>query len=555
MVDRNGHNGKVDLSWITSFEPVDLSFIDVDVSNQDLTRLSEKVVDLIGKPMDSYAVTATLESMGWRDIDAKEVFGKNDLFELGSEIYHYCMVHSNGNGKGDEKKRNSKGENSIASFFRYYARGSLFMLPIVTQILALFIFRFSLWASLDFSEAQATIVAISTIFSFIVTSGFMQAIGRDTIHYLSMEKFVLLKKSFYKQIRVGLLTTYVVAIGFVCLNSIAPFYSGRMILIIISYFILMSQLWLFLSLLYVIKHYGVIVLITTLSIIPVYLVMHYTDWGIYVAHFIGLACANISAFAYGYTWLHIKTAGRDQHEHLPKTSIMTYILSPYFIGGLAYFVFLFLDRLVAWSTVYKDPVPYLIWFRTPYELGMDWALISLLLTVAMLECSIEYFSKLLIPKQESLSLKYVQKFRRFFKRFYKKQLILLVIIGSISIIVTYFGVNSLRRFDHIQEIHDFFSNRITFFTFYIAAAGYFFLAIGLLNGLLFYTLSQPGFMLKSIVPGIGVNLTIGILASRWFGYEYAVIGLLAGSIVFALLTMKFAKRYFAHLDYYYYASF
>jgi len=52
-----------------------------------------------------------------------------------------------------------------------------------------------------------------------------------------------------------------------------------------------------------------------------------------------------------------------------------------------------------------------------------------------------------------------------------------------------------------------------------------------------------------------VNFVVGFLCSRIFGLEYAVIGLIAGSVVFALSTGFLAKRFFKHLDYFYYSAY
>ena len=555
MTAKNGHNGKLNLSWLTSFDALDLDVLDIRPEGQEMAKLTESIVHAIGRPVDPFAVTATLESMGWRDMDARELFNKKDLFELGREIYYRCQLYPQKNGRHNSNGQMHRSESEIKSFLRYYGRGSLFMLPIVAQILVLFFLRFSLWASLDLSQAQATVVAIGTILSFIVTGGFVQSIGRDTIYYLSMKQYLLVKKSFYKQLTLGVGVICLFAFSLFVFNLIFPFYGLRMSIVMLTYFVLLALLWLLLSILYVIKHYVAILAVTLLGVVPVYLIMHYADWGIYRAHFTGLVVANILAFGYGYLWLRLKSQGGDEEARLPRVSTMTYLLSPYFIAGLVYFVFLFADRLVGWSAANGEALPFIIWFRTPYELGMDWALVSLLLTVAMLEYSIERFSRLLVPKQQSCSIRAVRRFSTFFRRFYKRQFILLIVIGTISIFVTYFAILLLRRWDSVREIHDFFSHRITFFTFYFAAPGYFFLSVGLLNTLLFFTLSRPGFTLKSILPALATDVAIGFAASRWFGYEYAVLGLLAGGLVYALVSTGYIRKYLKDLDYYYYSAF
>lgn len=548
----NGNSGKKDFPWLSSYESIDFSILDAAYSGRDLMDIARIILKSIGRPMDAYAVTSTLESLGWRDIDARDKFNKKDLFELGTDIYGKCIEQP---AKTNTFKLNQEREGPFRNFVVHFSQGAFYILPIIGQILALFFFRFSLWASLDFTEAQATTVAMGTIFSFVITGGFMQSIGRDTIHYLSMENLLLVKKSYYKQLWTGTKVVCLLAISFVLLNFLFPFFTFQMAVVITIYFVLLSLLWLSLSILYVVKHYAAILVITLVGIGPVYFVMHHTHWGIYTAHFTGLFTAILLSLIYGYEVLHRKTRGLKSSLKLPKRSIMAYVLSPYFLVGFLYFTFLFIDRIAAWSTFSRDPSPFLIWFKTPYELGMDWALASLLFTVAMLEYIIERFSKLLIPKQAQTFARNSARFNKAFIHFYKKHLLLFVLTGAFSILVSYFAISRLQVFSHLEIVNDFFSSHVTFFVFYFAAAAYFFLAMGLLNCLAFFTLSRPFFAIKAISVSIVVDVAVGILFSRQFGYEYAVVGLLAGAITFATITTIYVRKFLSNLDYYYYSAY
>ncbi|MDZ7680244.1 MAG: hypothetical protein U5J63_00700 [Fodinibius sp.] len=53
----------------------------------------------------------------------------------------------------------------------------------ISQIAAVIIFRYSLWAWLEFNEAQATVVAFGTITAFVLTGGFIQVLGRSVSSY------------------------------------------------------------------------------------------------------------------------------------------------------------------------------------------------------------------------------------------------------------------------------------------------------------------------------------------------------------------------------------
>jgi ABC-type sulfate transport system permease component len=59
---------------------------------------------------------------------------------------------------------------------------------------------------------------------------------------------------------------------------------------------------------------------------------------------------------------------------------------------------------------------------------------------------------------------------------------------------------------------------------------------------------------KAMLKAFGVNIIVGFLLSRWILYSYAVIGLLAGAIVFLILTIHDVKEVLKNLDYYIYAA-
>jgi hypothetical protein len=66
-----------------------------------------------------------------------------------------------------------------------------------------------------------------------------------------------------------------------------------------------------------------------------------------------------------------------------------------------------------------------------------------------------------------------------------------------------------------------------------------------------FSLSRHHTPVKSIAYGLFVNVFVGLILSRVFGYEYAVFGLLSGSLVLWFITFKEVKMMFKNLDYYY----
>lgn len=95
---------------------------------------------------------------------------------------------------------------------------------------------------------------------------------------------------------------------------------------------------------------------------------------------------------------------------------------------------------------------------------------------------------------------------------------------------------------------------VTIFVGFAGGIGYFFLAWGMLNTLYLFTLSQPSIPLKALVFACIINLLFGFFLSRFVSYEYSVIGMILGAIIFCILTLKHCIKFFKNLDYYYYAA-
>ncbi len=519
-----------------------------------------QVEELVGNPVSSWAVAATIESIGIRDVDAISDFNYPTVFELAEDVYTKIKKRYSKQDQVEEEEHIKLGNfsDSVAMFLKYYSAGLLFSLPMISQIVAIIIFQYALWAWLYFNEAQASVIAFGTIAAFILTGGFIQVLGRLVSKYKGEENYFLAFKSIKGVLKLAIPVILLSVLMLIGLNVILPFYPLKMVFLSMIYLILISFMMLAAAVLYASEQRAVILVSVLVGTAVVIFGMEVLNLGIYLSQWIGIIASTLVLTIYFIVYYQFKIRSLRQQlfkQSLPNTEVSYYNNYRYFLYGFSYFTFLFVDRLLAWSTGEIIP-PYIIWFNTPYELGMDWALITLVLTVAMLEFSIQLFSKNIIPVQKKAKLSGIKFFNRYFRRFYTSQILLLLVISIISIIATYYGVLSLRVFeDKVPEIKDFFANPITFKVFWMASFGYVFLIYGLLNSLFFFTMNRPEFVLYSMIPSLGVNLLVGFICSRVFSFEYATVGLIFGSITFALISGLLAKKFFKHLDYFYYSAY
>lgn len=531
---------------------------------QAVALLTDRVRELVGNPISAWAVAATIESIGVRDIDTEPDYGFDSVFILAEYIYDSIKEEIARENKNDntsiagENLEKPELKERIKLFLKYYSQGLVFSLPMISQIAAVLIFRYSLWAWLEFNEAQATIIAFGTIIAFVFTGGFIQTMGKLVSRYRGEQNYMLAFEASKRLFLYGVILVVSAGILIYILNIIIPFYPQGLIILGLIYMVLISLLLLSAAVLYALEQRFMILAGVLAGTVFVIFGMSVLNLGIYISQWTGIAISTVVICAYALLYYRLKIKNMHQklaRQRLPNPEVIYYGGYRYFIYGTCYFIFLFLDRILAWSAG-PPPPPYIIWFNTPYELGMDWALISLVLSIAVLEYSIHAFSEQLIPAQRKAYFRQLSDFNSYFKSFYKRQAMILLVAGVASIFLTYIGINSLKVFaDDVPEIRDFFANPMTTRVFWMASIGYLFLIFGLLHSLFFFTLNRPGYVMYSMLVATLVNFLVGYICSRVFSLEFAVAGLIAGSLTFAVLTGWLASRFFRNLDYYYYSAY
>lgn len=362
--------------------------------------LKASVEELLDNPVSVWAVAATIESLGIREIDAQREYGYDSILSLAEQIYKDIKkeIHQKAslNGSASYNEFHKSGYwSEIKRFIVYYSQGLMFSLPLLSQIAALFIFRYSLWAWLDFNESQATLVAFGTMAAFIVTGGFVQLLGHSISSYVSSENYFLALESSKKIARSGLIGVLGFCLVVILLNIIIPFYPPYMVFLGLTYTILISLLLLASGVLYALKRRFAILIIIVTGTLLVIVNMEVLHLGIYISQWSAMFATTLLLAGYAFIYLKWHIRKKQQKialQALPVSEVQHFISYRYFIYGLCYFLFIFMDRLLAWSTG-ELPPPFILWFNTPYEIGMDWALITLILSFAMLEYSVNVFSQ------------------------------------------------------------------------------------------------------------------------------------------------------------------
>jgi len=518
------------------------------VSEAELNLLREITLGK-GRPQDLWELSALLETCGLRDLDARNDWGEADVFALARRLFarvdelNYQMMV-----KKDSRRV------LVVRVLKNYLKGTVFALPMLLQIISMIVIGFGLWSYIAFSLRQASAIALGTLLALASTGGIAQVIGRKGLYFLKMEQEILAAEVTRRLFFMGVLFIAVSAILFHLLNLYLQLFPPDMYQLFICYYLLLSMVFLTFAIFYMLEAFGTIALLVLFGVLLTYLCFAVFRIGIVYSQYVSLIIVLLVSILLVLYRLHaIKKRTRSEGHKLPGAASLFHSLYPYFIFGTAYFLFIIMDRMLAWTTG-KTFLPYFFWFNYPYEVGVDWALIPLVFTLALVEVFIyelgyEAFARIArIPASE------VEDFNSHFLRLYQKSAVIFAVFGICTIVLALFFPYFIEKLGFGIYLTAFFEP-IHLWIFLAAAFSYILLSWSLLNCITFFAYSRPDFALKSLGPALLVDFLVGYFCSRSFDYYYAVLGLLFGSVVFAVLSTYYGNKFFSKYDYYFYSTF
>ncbi|HEX9979130.1 MAG TPA: hypothetical protein VGB50_01035 [Flavobacterium sp.] len=533
--------------------------------NQNIKSLITNIREKIGRPVSNRVVVATIESLGIRNKDTEADYGIPSVYELADLVFYELTTSEEHIGAKNIKEREAalKMPATIPVsdylrvktkiFLEYYPKGILHLLPVVLQIAAIVVFGYSLWTFVGFNHVQSTAVVLGVIIGLISTGGFVQVIGRQASFYWNHEDYVMVKQTVNYLLKAGIFSIAVVlALIFAC-NFFFHLYPFEVLIVVFAYAFLIGVLLLLLAPLHTIEQRWVISLAVFAGTAIAVTLKTQTPLIIYLTHWIGIGVAIIIAKVFLTVYFKRIIKKNNASSNLTVSSpVILYHNYKYFLYGIFLYIFIFIDRILAWSSTINGPLPFIVYFEKNYELGMDLAILVFLLLTGVLEFSVAAFSKFLDIGQKNTAYNTPESFNRQLKKIYWQNIGLLVLSAIGVFILIYYIMNASWGYQgqFNEELLE-----LSVVVCVIGGAGYFLLAWGMLNTLYLFTLGQPSKPLKAIFMGCATNFIVGLILSRFVGYEYSVAGMFCGAAVFMALTLKANIKYFNNLDYYYYAAY
>lgn len=513
--------------------------------------LVDQVFQTTMNPEDMYEVAAVMESMGWNDSMVNETFGAEDIFDLAQDVWD--AIQKKFMVMPVTHAENVTPLHYFIRVLRSFIRGVIFALPMAVSVLSMLTLRFSLWSYENLELEDATSISIGTILSFMVVGGFTQAIARRGFMYLGIGYVNMARQSTYYFLKLGYVGCIITAGAYLFFNLSFSIYPWKMILITILYLLFLSGIWLSVTILYILQKELTFTGLIMGGIAIVYLLFVVLQINIIQSQIISVAIVALASMAIAH---YVFTMAERKMEKgiaptMPRASITLYTSLPYFVYGFLYFTLINIDRLIAWSTN-NAYMPYFIWFRGEYELGLDFALLVLMLPMGLVEVVVNELMTNLVAHQRNFMATDVGTMNLMYLTFYKKRYIFVTLFCFLNAYLLYWGIDALTNAQIITIT--VFANPTIFFTFVGGVIAYSMLAVALMNSLILFSLSQPTMVSNAILISLVLDITVGFLLSRWVDYYWAVFGLLVGCLVFTILTTKSVIRVLKNLDYYLYAA-
>ncbi|HZQ38432.1 MAG TPA: hypothetical protein VFD32_21065 [Dehalococcoidia bacterium] len=531
------------ISDAAAAEPAPTAPVSPGGALEGLQPLRAEIAERRAECFDSLAVTALLESTGLRDIDARERFGYPDLFALGEDVLPSIPLPPS--GRPSATTGHAPFHELLWRFAKRYSVGLAYMVPASAQILCFVVFGYSLWASGGFTSNQATVVALATLLSLALTAPFVQTIARRGAYYRQYNNAFLMRREIERIGGAGILFALP---GVGVAASLWHASGGGDGLLLFGYGTLLSLFWLALAGIDMCRLRWLVSPVTVAAVALVALLHELAGMPLVYAQWAGLAA--VWAALNGVTaWRLRRWAKRTppalRHVPLLQLRVLLARTLPVLLYGLLYYALLFTDRIVAWTA---GPLPggRAIGFRGDYEAGLDWALLVLLLSTSVFEQTIRSFGERLLPVAAATRASDDAGFARAFRKLYLQQAALLFVAGVVSLALVYGALAFTAR---LQGGDAVFAHPVVQRVFLFGGTGYLFFAAGLFYAIFLQSLSRQAMVVRWLLAGLCIDAAVGLVASRAFGYEWAVLGLIAGAAYFATCCAIFSVRTLRHGPY------
>lgn len=236
--------------------------------------------------------------------------------------------------------------------------------------------------------------------------------------------------------------------------------------------------------------------------------------------------------------------GRPAGVQLPRLAVLAYWTAPYFWYGVAYFSFLFADRLTA-GTALATFTGEGFGLPAAYTAGIELALLTFLVAAIGVEVAGALFARATVTEAARPFKGDPAPLAASLRGHHRR----VVALALVTFVVTALAIGALAT--------RLLPGGLTSLAWSVLLAGdvgYACLAVGFANALVLFQTRRPWVAVRALTVGLFVNLASGYVLSHLFGSFYAVLGLCLGAAYFAVVSTVDVHRILRRPDYVYAAG-
>jgi O-antigen/teichoic acid export membrane protein len=513
------------------------------LADPKLQAVIAEVQAISPQPADRWEIAAILESLGYTDRQLQAEFNYPDSLALGSEIYEY--LRENGyliSVPTPLLKVKSKSWLAELWFFGVrFAQSFLYAIPFIASMLLE-----SFFARQDEAVVPLQLSALMTpalMASLITSGGFVQMIQRRGSFYKSMNEPIHVQRSCRPIFLMGVVTSLVLGILGVAFGFYRSYAGDNYLIIGAFYYVVLCIMWQTFAMVSLRYNWSTPVALIGIALLFIICrqVLHLDAVTCQIVTMTAALVGMMCMWCFVYWQARCQERKRENLPDLPPAAAVTYLLTPYFLYGLAYFGFLFADRFAAgWVLEKYSSLSFAV--DTHYQHPMDLALLDFLVMIPFVEYLGDKFShgwyrqaKQATPQALGSLSKQLQR------RYYVFARLLLAIGISVGLVTTFLMMLAHQSSSAIY---------LTAF----GVAGYSILAVGLWNAIILLVLNQISAVLKILLPAVALNLVCGYIVGNLWGVAWVPIGLVLGSTMFTFMVSRQVLQAIRQADYCYFYS-
>jgi glycosyltransferase involved in cell wall biosynthesis len=516
-----------------------------------VAALADDVSRRIPQPVDSFEITALLESLGITDEVATQRYGAPDTFSLAEAVLTQIRVFRVPAGA---KNREPEPPQPAYQAWRDYALGPLALVPVLVLLLIVEAYR----VLGNWNESHILALSLGMTSSMLILNGFIQAISRRSSIYLGLNNPSAATRFLRASVTAaGICNAMIAVLAVLVATGLGVFTPDDRIIFGLA-FVGFSALWLMAA--------GLLLMQATswlgIGLAAGLVAGVMTDRAIAPLLSAHLALATVVGFgvAMGLTLhatvkhgLDAKAGGQPDRVKLPPAAYMIYEAAPYFAYGSLYMVFILIPHLLGWFGVLGMGQER-GWALSSVEVGLVLSLPPIILCSGIAEHALRQFwlraraAQPITPGSDPRRFGFV--LTELYRRQLERYLIVLAGTSAMAYVVFQLALSSglLASWLRLSSLD------ATRFFFYISLIVYGLLGWGQFNGAFCVTLARPTLALRAVMLGMGIVVVTGVPLSLGLNFTYAAIAFIAGAITFVAVSSWNVKKVLESADYYYFSS-